>query len=116
MALGFLATTARSDEITLSLPAELAPPLADAVKHLRATASGERANRFEKLASHLAAGELSGPRDTLGELLATAIDETGERIGNDSSRLLRGDATAGELRARLHELGALLDLLETLLP
>jgi hypothetical protein len=116
LALGFLATTARSDEITLSLPAELAPPLADAVKHLRATASGERADRFEKLASHLAAGELRASRDTLGELLATAIDEAGERIGNESSRLLRGHATAAELRTRLDELGALLDLLETVLP
>ena len=116
MALGFLATTARSDEITLSLPAELAPPLADAVRHLRATASGERADRLEKLANHLVAGELGGAPDTLRELLCVAIDEAGELMGSESSRLLRGDATAAELRARLDELGALLDLLETVLP
>jgi hypothetical protein len=117
LALGFLATTARSDEITLSLPAELARPLADAVKHLRATASGERADRFEKLANHLAAGELRAPGATLRELLGVAIDETSDALSRASSRLLRGEeGGAAELRAHFDELGALLDLLESVPP
>ena len=117
MALGFLATTARSDEITLSLPAELAPSLADALKHLRATAIGARADRFERLANHLATGELTASREPLRELLSVAIDETAEALSRSTSRLLRGeDGGAAELRARLDELGALLDLLETVLP
>jgi hypothetical protein len=43
-----------------------------------------------------------------------AIDEAGERIGTRSSRLLRGEASAGDLRAPLAELGGLLDLYEGL--
>jgi hypothetical protein len=116
LALGFLATTARSDEITLSLPAGLAAPLADALRHLREAATRERAAAFDELARRLVAGaplELTAPRDALRELLAVAIDEAGERVSRDSSRLLRGDPVAADLRAALEELGALLDLLET---
>jgi hypothetical protein len=120
LALGFLATTARSDEITLSLPAELAPPLADALDHLREHASGTRAASLEALAKRVAAGApiaLTAARGVLRELLAVAIEDKAERLSQDSTRLLRGDsAAAAELRARLDELGALLDLLETVLP
>jgi hypothetical protein len=117
LALGFLATTARSDEITLSLPADLAAPLADALEHLREAATGERATTFQELGLQAATRELTAPHDTLRELLAVAIDETGERVSRESTRLLRGDGKAAtELRAALDELGALLDLLETLLP
>lgn len=119
MALGFLATTARSNEITLSLPAHLAAPLADALNHLRAAATAERAGAFAGLAAPLGGGapsQLTAPRETLRELLAVAIDEAGERVSRASTRLLRGDGTAAELRAHLGELGALLDLLETLPP
>ena len=45
-----------------------------------------------------------------------AIDEAGERIGSRSTRLLRGEGSAGELRAPLAELGGLLDLYELLEP
>jgi hypothetical protein len=46
-----------------------------------------------------------------------AIEDKGDRLNQDSTRLLRGEsAGAAELRARLDELGALLDLLETVLP
>jgi hypothetical protein len=116
LALGFLATTARSDEITLSLPAGLAAPLADALQHLRDSATGERATTFQKLGRQAATRKLTAPRDTLRELLAVAIDEAGEGVSRHSSRVLRGDATAAELRAALDEMGALLDLLETVLP
>jgi hypothetical protein len=56
LALGFLATTARSDEITLSLPAGLAAPLADALGQLREHATGQRGATLEQLAKRLAAG------------------------------------------------------------
>jgi hypothetical protein len=106
LALGFLATKARSNEITLSLPPELAAPLADALEHLPRAATGERHARLEGL-------ELTAPRGAMRELLAVAIDETGDRVGSASNRLLRGDGGPAELRAELVKLGALLDLLET---
>ena len=106
MALGFLATKARSDEIRLSLPPELAAPVSDALEHLRTARSGERGARLDGV-------ELSAPRDTLRELLAVAIDEAGERVRSASTGLLRGDCGLAELRAELIQLGALLDLLET---
>jgi hypothetical protein len=116
LALGFLATTARSDEITLSLPTALAAPLADALEHLRAAATGERAVAFEALSRQAPTRELRAPRETLRELLAVAVNETGDRIARAGTRLLRGDeAAVPELRARLRELGAQLDLLETVL-
>jgi hypothetical protein len=105
LALGFLATEARSDEITLSLPLELAAPLADALDHLRA-ATGERSARLE-------GAELTAPPEKLRDLLAVAIDEAGERVSSASTRLLRGEDEPAELRAELVRLGALLDLLET---
>jgi hypothetical protein len=114
LALGFLATTARADEITLSLSTELGAPLADALEHLRRAATGERLAAFDDLARQAATRQLRAPREILRELVVVAIDEAGERVSRDSSRLLRGDAVAAELRAALDELGALLDLLETL--
>jgi len=106
LALGFLATKARSDEITLSLPPNLAAPLADALQHLREAATDGLPARLDGL-------ELTAPRDTLRELLAVAIDEAGERLSSASTRLLRGDGGTAEVRAELVRLGALLDLLET---
>src|SRR5215213_3808557 len=94
LALGFLATTASADEITLSLPPGLAVPLADALQHLRRTSSGEHAAAFDELARQAATGELRASRDTLRELLAVAIDEAGEQVSHASSRLLRGDDSA----------------------
>jgi hypothetical protein len=117
LALGFLATTARADEITLSLPTDIAAPLIDALEHLRRSSTGERAAAFEELARQAATRRLSAPRDAVAELLAVAIDEGGERVGRASSQLLRGDPTAAPaLRAALAELGALLDLFESLSP
>ena len=116
MALGFLATKARSDEITLSLPTDLAASLADALEHLRGTATGQRAAAFARLSGRLERGDLTAPREAVQELLAVAIDEAGDRVARASTGLLRADATAAELRAALHDLGALLDLLETVLP
>jgi hypothetical protein len=106
LALGFLATKARSDEITLSLPPDLAAPLTDALGHLQKAATGMPPPRLDGLA-------LTARRDTLRELLAVAIDESGERVGSASTRLLRGECESAELRAELIRLGALLDLLET---
>lgn len=119
MALGLLATTERSDEIQIALPAELSAQLADAVKALRESAGGERRERWDSLAERLPAdgpGALSAPREALRELLAVAIDDAGERIARAAANVLRGDdASAAELRARCTELGALLDLFELVL-
>jgi hypothetical protein len=41
-----------------------------------------------------------------------AIDEAGERVAAQSTRLLRGGGSPAGLRAELTRLGALLDLLE----
>ena len=113
MALGFLATTARSDVLTLSLPAHVVPGLVDALEQLRQSGHAD----LDALARQLAeGGPLTARRDLLGELLAVAIDEAGERIGSRSTRLLRGEGSAGELRAPLAELGGLLDLYELLEP
>ena len=111
MALGFLATTARSDVLTLSLPAHVVPGLVDALEHLRPSRGAD----LDALARQLAdGGPLTARRDLLGELLAVAIDEAGERIGSRSTGLLRGMGSAGDLRAPLAELGGLLDLYEGL--
>jgi hypothetical protein len=111
LALGFLATTARSDVLTLSLPAHVVPGLVDALEHLRPSRGAD----LDELARQLAAGgPLTARRDLLGELLAVAIDEAGERIGSRSTDLLRGEGSAGELRAPLAELAGLLDLYEGL--
>jgi hypothetical protein len=120
LALGFLATKARPDVLTLSLPADLAAGLADALDHLRATAPPARRPPMDELAGRLGAAdsareplELTAPRDLLGELLAVAIDETADRLGQQGTRLVRGEASPAELRAGLEELSGLLDLLET---
>jgi hypothetical protein len=111
LALGFLATTARSDVLTLSLPAHVVPRLVDALEHLRPSRGAD----LDALARQLAdGGPLTARRDLLGELLAVAIDEAGERIGSRSSGLLRGEGSAGELRGPLAELGGLLQLYEGL--
>jgi hypothetical protein len=104
LALGFLATKARSDEITLSLPPDLAAPLTDALADLRRAKSGGPVPRLEGL-------QLTAPRETLRELLAVAIDEAGERVSSASTGLLRAESAPAELRAELVRLGALLDLL-----
>jgi hypothetical protein len=111
LALGFLATTARSDVLTLSLPAHVVPGLVDALEHL----SASRGADLDALARQLAdGGPLTARRDLLRELLGVAIDEAGERIGSRSTGLLRGTGSAGDLRAPLAELGGLLDLYEGL--
>jgi hypothetical protein len=121
LALGFLATKARSDVLTLSLPAELASGLVDALDHLRAGAAPHRGASLDDLGRQLAAAppaggplELTARRDLLSELVAVAIDEAADRLGRHGTRLVRGEASAAELRAGLVELSGLLDLLETL--
>ena len=111
MALGFLATTARSDVLTLSLPAHVVPGLVDALEHLRPS----RGAALDALARQLAdGGPLTARRDLLGELLAAAIDEAGERVALESARLLRGEGSPAELRVPLEQLTRLLELFESL--
>ena len=111
MALGFLATTARSDVLTLSLPAHIVPGLVDALEQLRPSRGADLDAVSRQLAE---GGPVTARRDLLGELLAVAIDEAGERIGSRSTGLLRGEGSAGELRVPLAELSGLLDLYESL--
>jgi hypothetical protein len=106
LALGFLATKARSDVLTLSAPADLVPGLLGALEHLSTPAAAD-------LAEDLAAGgPVTARRDLLRDWLAVAIDEAGDRIARQSTRLLRGEGSAAELRADLTRLGGLLDLLD----
>lgn len=103
MALGFLATKARSDVLTLSIPADLVSELTGALDHV---SNPEGAS--------LAGDQLTAPRDLLTELLTVAIDEAGEQVGLASTGLVRGEGSAAELRATMARLAGLLDLLEAL--
>ncbi len=113
MALGFLATKASSDVLTLSLPADLVPGFVDALDHLRPSAAAERRAELDDVSASLAAGAtITARRDLLGELLAVAIDEAAERVAGAGSLLLRGEGAAAGLRAELDGLGRLLDLFD----
>ena len=101
MALGFLATKARSDVLTLSVPADLVSELTDALDHV---------SNPEGVS--LAGDQLTARRDLLTELLTVAIDEAGEQVGQASTRLVRGEGSAAELRTAMARLDGLLDLLE----
>jgi ribose 1,5-bisphosphokinase PhnN len=107
LALGFLATTERPDALTLTVPADLAPELSGALEVLRAASSGGAGVELDA-----SRASLSGPRAALHELLAVAIDEAGERLGQRCTALLRGEASAADVRARLTTLTGLLDLLD----
>jgi hypothetical protein len=114
LALGFLATKASSDVLTLSLPADLVPGVVDALDHLRDSAAAGRRGELDALEAGLSAGAtLTARRDLLGELLAVAIDEAGERVAGAGSRLLRGECGAAELRTALDRLGGVLDLYDS---
>jgi hypothetical protein len=102
LALGFLATKARSDVLTVSIPADLVSELVGALDH----ASNPEA-------VDLAGGQVTARRDLLDELLRVAIDEAGDQVGLASARLLRGEGSAAELRARIATLNGLLDLLDS---
>jgi hypothetical protein len=113
LALGFLATKASSDVLTLSLPADLVPWLVDALDHLRGSAAAEHRSELDAVAETLSAGAtITARRDLLGELLAVAIDEAGERVAGAGRRLLRGEGDAAGLRAEVDALGRLLVLFE----
>jgi hypothetical protein len=113
LALGFLATKARSDVLTLALPADLVSGLVDAIHQLKSTAAADRRGPLDDLGRALAAGgPLQARRDLLHELLTVAIDEAGDRVSRASTRLVRGEASAAELRAEVGRLGGLLELLE----
>jgi hypothetical protein len=103
LALGFLATKARSDVLTLSIPADLASELLGAREHLSSP---------EAVA--VADGRLAARRELLDELIKVAVDEAGDQVGLASARLLRGDGSAAEVRARIATLNGLLDLLDGL--
>jgi hypothetical protein len=108
LALGFLATTARSNVLTLTPPADLVPGLVDALEHL----TGPDAARLA--AALRAGGAVSARRDLLHEMVRVAIDEAGERVGQGCTRLVRGEGSASELRALVAQLSGLLDLLARL--
>jgi hypothetical protein len=101
LALGFLATKARSDVLTLSIPADLVSELIGARDHLSSPEGLDVAD-----------GRLTARRDLLDELIRVAIDEAGDQAGLAGGRLLRGEGSAAELRARVATLSGLLDLLD----
>jgi hypothetical protein len=116
LALGFLATKARSDVLTLSLPADLVSGLVDALDHLRTGAGADRRTELDDLARDLAGSgplEVTARRALLGELLAVAIDEAADELSRQSTLLLRGQASAAAVRAGLAQVSGLLDLFET---
>jgi hypothetical protein len=102
LALGFLATKARSDVLTVSIPADLVSELSGALEHLSS-----------REAVDLAEGQLTARRDLLDELTRVAIDEAGDQVGLASGRLLRGEGSDAQLRARIATLTGLLDLLDS---
>jgi hypothetical protein len=121
LALGSLATKARSDVLSLSLPAGLVSGLVDALEHLRSSADRERRGALDELERALAAGRAPGEprritarRDLLRELVAVALDEAADALSVDSAGLLRGERSAGELRDHVAAVTGLLDLLEAL--
>jgi hypothetical protein len=85
------------------VPPARAARLRDALGHLQAAADGP---------TLAPSGELTGPRALVRELLTVAIDEAGEALGGECTRLLRGTGSAAEVRAGVEELGELLELLE----
>jgi hypothetical protein len=101
LALGFLATKARSDVLTLSISADLVSELLGALDHVSSPEGVD-----------LAGGQLTARRDLLDELLRVAIDEAGDQVGLASGRLLRGEGSAAELRERVATLDGLLGLLD----
>lgn len=116
LALGFLATKARSDVLTLSLPADLVSGLVDALDHLRTGAGADRRAELDDLGRDLAGSgplEVTARRALLGELLAVAIDEAADELSRQSTLLLRGQASAAAVRAGLAQVSGLLDLFET---
>jgi hypothetical protein len=115
LALGFLATKARSDVLTLSLPADLVSGLVDALNHLRTGSGADRRAELDDLARDLAGSgplEVTARRALLGELLAVAIDEAADALSRQSTLLLRGQASAAAVRAGLAQVSGLLDLFE----
>jgi hypothetical protein len=88
------------------VPANLAAAVADALEHL--PGAGE-------LTRELAcSGTLTARRERLRDTLTVAIDEAGETVVLECRRLLRRQAAAADVRARVATLAALLDLLERL--
>ncbi len=89
----------------LTVPADLVPGLVDALEHLESPPPSERQSDGTLT--------LTASREVLRELLAVAIDEAGEAVARASTRLLRGEGSVGDLRARLAVLAGLVELLET---
>jgi hypothetical protein len=97
--------------MTLTVPPDRVARLVDALEHLSA-AAGEPA-AAEHRDSLARSGRLTAPRDLLRELLTVAIDEAAEALSGHCTRLLRGTGSREPVRAGVDELGALLDLLDT---
>jgi hypothetical protein len=88
------------------VPANLAAAMADALEHLPESGALSR--------ELVDSGTLTASRQVLHEALAAAVDEAGEAVGIGCGRLLRGQATTAEVRARVTTLTGLLGLLERL--
>jgi hypothetical protein len=89
--------------VTLRVSTHQADALADALTHLRA-AKAEVVRQGDAV-------EVTSERAVLREATLVAIDDAGERLSRLCTSLLRGEATAEDVRAELDALRGLLDLL-----
>ena len=89
--------------MTLRVSTDQADALADALTHLR-PATAEVVRQGDTV-------EVTSERAVLREATLVAIDDAGERLSLRCTSLLRGEATAADVRAELEALRGLLDLL-----
>jgi hypothetical protein len=89
--------------VTLRVYPEQADRLTEALVHVR-DGEADVVRRGEAV-------ELTGARAVLHQATLVAIDDAGERLSRLSTSLLRGEASAADVRAELDALRGLLDLL-----
>jgi hypothetical protein len=89
--------------VTLRLSADQADRLTEALVHVH-DGKADLARRGDAV-------EVTGGRAVLRQATLVAIDDAGERLSGLCTSLLRGEASAAEVRAELEALRGLLDLL-----
>jgi hypothetical protein len=113
LALGFLATKPSSEVLTLRVATEQVAGLAGALEQLREVSSGDRRTQLDALRGELeTARSLTGSPALISELLAVALDDSGELLSSRCTELLRGSASPTQVRDALVAVSGLLDLLE----
>jgi hypothetical protein len=95
-----------SDRVTLRVPADQAEALTEALVHLGPGKTG-----IVQQSRAGGAVEVTGGRAVLHQATLVAIDDAGERLSGLCTALLRGEASAADVRDQLEALRGLLDLL-----